>query len=48
MDTLCSSNGSSMPTVSTLYKEKQMLLADTERAVDKLVEMVVSIKRIGQ
>ena len=47
MDTLCSSNGSSMPIVSTLYKEKQMLPADTERAVDKLMEMVVSIKRIG-
>ena len=33
---------------NTLEQEKQMLPAETERAVDKLVEMVVSIKRIGQ
>ena len=34
--------------VSTVVQEKQMLPAETERADAKLVEMVVSIKRIGQ
>ena len=45
MDTLCSGNGSSVPTVSTLEQEKQILPTETERATDyKLVVMVVNQK----
>ena len=45
MDTLCSGHGSSVPTVSILEQEKQMLLIETERATDyKLVIMVVKSK----
>ena len=45
MDILCSGHGSSVPTISTLEQEKQMLLVETKRATDyKLVVMMVNQK----